>query len=68
MARPFLAAENPGGTSARIDETVACVMAVLSPLPETVKTAMLAQPDFEGALNAAVAHDGALMRPLEACF
>lgn len=68
MARPWLAAENPDGLPAQIDATVSCVMAVLSPLPAALKDEMLAQEDFEDALDAAVSADPTLERPLEACF
>lgn len=68
MARPWLAAENPQGNAAKIDATVACVMEVIRPLPDDIKSIMLEQDDFEDALDAVVLHDGALERPLEACF
>ncbi len=67
-ARPFLTAENPDGSPEKIDETVACVMAVLSPLPENFKEHMLEADGFEGALNVAVGSNPDLMKPLEACF
>ncbi len=68
MARPFLAEENPGATPARIDETLECVMTVLRPLSDDLKTEMLRQRDFEDALDAGVAGDPDIEGPLEQCF
>lgn len=68
VARPWLQAENPSGNAAKIDETVACVMAVLTPLPADLKATMSALNDFEDVLDLAVKFDDGLERPLEMCF
>ncbi len=68
MARPFLAAENPNGTPAKIDETLECVMIVLRPLQDDLKTEMLRQRTFDDALDAGVAGDPDIQGALEACF
>ena len=68
MARPFLVEENRNANALEIDATVECVMAVLRPLPDDLKSVMLGADDFEDALDAAVMVRPELERPLEACF
>lgn len=72
FAMPFLAEEAPNLTLPDLAATVVCIVDALDPLPEEIKLQMLAQEDFEDALDLAVIYGEQAKLPvgsrLEGCF